>query len=67
MASNVQITTAQKVADRDLEEKLGQSALFDAKQATEDEHAQTPFQAMRENRRAVMWSILISLTIIMEG
>ncbi|KAI1754666.1 sugar transporter [Xylaria castorea] len=67
MASNVQTTFAQKVADRDLEEKLGQSALFEAKQATEDEHAQTPLQAMRENRRAVMWSILISMTIIMEG
>ncbi|GAW15178.1 hypothetical protein ANO14919_045870 [Xylariales sp. No.14919] len=66
MASNAQIT-AQKVADRDLEEKLGHDALFEAKQATDDEHAQTLWQALRENRKAVVWSILISMTIIMEG
>ncbi|KAI8634262.1 sugar transporter [Xylariaceae sp. FL1651] len=67
MASNVQTTTAQKVADQALEEKLGHSAMFEAKQATDDEHAQTFFQALKENRKAVMWSFLISLTIIMEG
>lgn len=67
MASTVQISTAQKVADRDLEDKLGVSALSEAKQATDDEHAQTLFQALRENRMAVMWSVLISMTIIMEG
>jgi MFS transporter, SP family, general alpha glucoside:H+ symporter len=67
MATNVQTTTAQKVADRDLEEKLGHNALFEAKQATDDEHIQTPLQALRENRKAVMWSVLISMTIIMEG
>ncbi|KAK5632473.1 hypothetical protein RRF57_008187 [Xylaria bambusicola] len=50
-----------------LEEKLGQGALFEAKQATEDEHEQTLWQALRENRKAVMWSVLISMTIIMEG
>ncbi|KAI1819049.1 sugar transporter [Xylaria intraflava] len=66
MATNAELT-AQKVADRDLEEKLGQSALFEARQATEDEHSQTILQALRENRKAVMWSILISMTIIMEG
>jgi len=67
MASHVQITTAQKVADRELEEKLGYNALQEAKQATEDEHAQTLLQAIKENRRAVLWSVLISMTIIMEG
>lgn len=60
-------TNAQKEADRHLEEKLGQDALFEAKQATDDEHAQTLWQALRENRKAVMWSVLISMTIIMEG
>jgi len=57
----------QKVADREVEEKLGVSAVLEAKQATEDEHAQTLWQALRENRKAVMWSMLISMTIIMEG
>ncbi|CAJ2512054.1 Uu.00g076790.m01.CDS01 [Anthostomella pinea] len=67
MATTVQITAAQKVADHELEEKLGHNAILEAKQATDDEHAQTLWQALRENRKAVFWSILISMTIIMEG
>ena len=61
------VNQVQKVADREVEEKLGVSAVLEAKQATDDEHAQTLWQALRENRRAVMWSMLISMTIIMEG
>ncbi|KAI1639133.1 sugar transporter-like protein [Biscogniauxia mediterranea] len=67
MAAKVQISSAQKVADQELEEKLGRSAILEAKRATEDEHAQTLFQALKQNRRAVFWSLLISMTIIMEG
>ncbi|KAH9885954.1 sugar transporter-like protein [Xylariomycetidae sp. FL2044] len=67
MATTVQVTTAQKVADQELEEKLGYNAILEAKQATEDEHSQTFMQALRENRRATFWSVLISMTIIMEG
>ncbi|KAI1438918.1 sugar transporter [Xylaria sp. CBS 124048] len=67
MASNAELITAQKAADRDLQEKLGRSALYEAKRATDEEHSQTVFQALKENRRAVVWSVLISMTIIMEG
>ncbi|KAI0181669.1 sugar transporter [Hypoxylon sp. FL1284] len=67
MATRVRAGSAQKAADQELEEKLGQSAVFDAKQATDDEHAQTLWQGLRENRKAVFWSILLSMTIIMEG
>lgn len=63
----VQVTHHQKVVDQDLEEKLGQDAILQAKQATDEEHAQTLMQALRENRKAVMWSVLISLSIVMEG
>ncbi|KAK8065125.1 hypothetical protein PG997_011872 [Apiospora hydei] len=63
----VQVATHQKVADRELEEKLGASAILEARQATDDEHAQTFLQALRENRRAVFWSVMISMSIIMEG
>lgn len=63
----VQVNHLQKVVDQDLEEKLGQNALQQAKQATEDEHAQTLMQALRENRWAVFWSVMISMSIIMEG
>lgn len=68
MATNtVQVSHFQKAADQDLEEKLGQDALMQAKQATDDEHAQTFRQALRENRKAVFWSVMISLSIVMEG
>jgi MFS transporter, SP family, general alpha glucoside:H+ symporter len=67
MAAKVEITTAQKVADQEIEEKLGHTAILEAKQATEEEHAQTLWQALNENRKAVMWSFLISMAIIMEG
>ncbi|KAI1501823.1 sugar transporter-like protein [Biscogniauxia marginata] len=67
MATTVQTSSAQKVADQELEEKLGRSAILEAKQATEDEHSQTLFQALKENRRAVFWSVLLSMTIVMEG
>ena len=67
MATKLQVGSAQKVADQELEEKLGHNAILDAKQATDEEHAQTLLQGLRENRKAVMWSILLSMTIIMEG
>ncbi|KAK8031323.1 hypothetical protein PG990_001057 [Apiospora arundinis] len=63
----VQVASHQKVADQELEEKLGVNAIHEAKQATDDEHAQTLFQALRENRKAVFWSVMISMSIIMEG
>ena len=61
------VTQVQKVADHEIEEKLGHSAISEAKQATDEEHEQTLMQAFRANRKAVMWSFLISMTIIMEG
>jgi SP family general alpha glucoside:H+ symporter-like MFS transporter len=67
MTTGVLTSKVQKVADRELEEKLGFEAISEAKQATDEEHAQTLMQALRENRPAVMWSVLISMTIIMEG
>ncbi|KXX73305.1 Maltose permease MAL31 [Madurella mycetomatis] len=68
MASRtVQVSHLQKVADQDLEEKLGRNAILEAKQATDDEHAQTLMQALRENHKAVFWSVMISMSIIMEG
>nr|XP_036582141.1 MFS sugar transporter [Colletotrichum truncatum]KAF6790801.1 MFS sugar transporter [Colletotrichum truncatum] len=56
-----------KAAENEVEEKLGQSAIFEAKQASDDEHAQTLLQALSQNRKAVLWSVLISMSIVMEG
>ncbi|KAB5545899.1 general substrate transporter [Coniochaeta sp. 2T2.1] len=38
-----------------------------AQAAAEDEHAQTFLQAIKRHPKAVMWSILLSTSIIMEG
>lgn len=67
MEKSVYVTGAQKAADHELEEKLGHTAVFEAKQATDDEHAQTLREAFSQNRRAVFWSIMISMSIVMEG
>lgn len=37
-----------------------------AKQAAEEEHNLTLFQAIRQHRNAVLWSVLLSTSIIME-
>lgn len=67
MASTVDTALAEKTAVNHVEDTLGHGAISEAKQATDDEHSQTLMQALRENRKAVMWSVLISLSIIMEG
>ncbi|KXG51983.1 General substrate transporter [Penicillium griseofulvum] len=67
MASNDTVLAVEKVAANHVEDTLGHGAIHEAKQATDDEHSQTLMQALRENRKAVMWSVLISGCIIMEG
>lgn len=57
----------EKTAAHHVEDTLGVGAVIEAKQATDEEHAQTLWQGLRENRKAVAWSVLISMSIIMEG
>lgn len=42
-------------------------ATEDAKQASAAEHSTTVFEALRDNKKAIFWSAIISLSIIMEG
>jgi SP family general alpha glucoside:H+ symporter-like MFS transporter len=68
MASTVDTVLAvEKTAVNHVEDTLGHGAVNEARQASDDEHSQTLMQALRENRKAVMWSVLISVSIIMEG
>ncbi|KAL2836426.1 general substrate transporter [Aspergillus pseudoustus] len=57
----------EKSAAHHVEDTLGAGAIVDAKHASDEEHAQTLWQALRDNRKAVMWSVLVSMSIIMEG
>lgn len=68
MAAPTQTEIAlEKAAAHHVEDTLGQGAIVDAKHATDEEHAQTLWQALRGNRKAVFWSVMISMSIIMEG
>lgn len=42
-------------------------ATKEAKIAAEAEHQTTLWQALKNNKKAALWSAVISLTIIMEG
>lgn len=57
----------EKTAAYHLEEKLGVSAILEAKQASDDEKAETLWQALRANRKAVAWSVMVSMSVVMEG
>lgn len=57
----------EKSAANYLDETLGKGAIVEAKHASDEEHAQTLFQAINANRKAVAWSMLISMSIVMEG
>lgn len=56
-----------KTAAHHVEDTLGQGALVEAKRASDEEHGQTLWQALSVNRKAVIWSMLISMSIVMEG
>ena len=57
----------EKSAASHVETTLGNGAINEAKLASDEEHSQTIWQALSANRKAVAWSMLISLSIIMEG
>jgi SP family general alpha glucoside:H+ symporter-like MFS transporter len=57
----------EKTAAHHVEDTLGAGAIIEAKQATDEEREQTLWQALQANRKAVGWSVLISMSIIMEG
>jgi len=41
--------------------------LYDAAEASAVEHSTSVWQALKENKKAVFWSMIISLCIVMEG
>lgn len=65
----------EKISSVHLEEGASRNASIDmspknvslAKQAAEDEHNLTVMDALRRHPQAVMWSVLVSTSIIMEG
>lgn len=56
-----------KAAAHHVEETLGHGAIVEAKHASDEEHSETLWQTLSNNRKAVAWSMLISMSIVMEG
>jgi hypothetical protein len=57
----------EKSAAHHVEDTLGHGAIVEAKHAADEEHAQTLWQALRDNRKAVFWSALISMVSFIEA
>lgn len=66
MANRTETEVAlEKSAAHHVEDTLGHGAIVEAKHATDEEHAQTLWQALRDNRKAVFWSALISMVSLL--
>ena len=64
---NTDTVYVEKVATARVEEKLGHDAVDEAKHASDNEHKATFWATFEKHRRAVFWSCIISMTIVMEG
>lgn len=56
-----------KAITAQVEETLGRGAINEAKSAAQAEHELTLWQAIRSHKKAVFWSAVISMSIVMEG
>lgn len=50
-----------------VEDSKGFVDIREAAEASAAEHSTTLWEALKQNRKAALWSALISMTIIMEG
>jgi SP family general alpha glucoside:H+ symporter-like MFS transporter len=50
-----------------VEEVFGAHAIVDAKHASDAEHNTPLSQVIKRNRKAILWSMCLSMSIVMEG
>jgi len=62
-----QDNTIEKTAAQQVENLSGVENTKEAKLASQSEHETTLWQALKENKKAAFWSVMLSTTIIMEG
>ena len=60
-------TLVEKAAAAHVEATLGASAIDEAKNASDNEHSMTFLTAVKTHKKAVFWSAVISMSIVMEG
>lgn len=66
MSGNPEII-AEKGISAHVEETLGKGAVEEARLAAQAEREATLWQSLKANKRAVFWSAVISMSIVMEG
>lgn len=58
---------AEKAATHHVEETLGRGAITEAKNASDAEHSATLGKSLKKHKKAIFWSAIISMSIVMEG
>lgn len=56
-----------KFGTQQIEEVLGANAVHDAKHASDKEHGETLGMAVRKHWPAILWSMGMSMSVVMEG
>ena len=67
MATSGIVVEDSKLSASHVEEKMSGDAIEHAKLASDAEHNTTIWEAIKVNKKAVIWSMLISMSIVMEG
>lgn len=67
MAAQVVIEDSLKFGTQQVEEVLGVNAVHEAKNASDDEHTETVREAIRKHWPAILWSMAMSMSVVMEG
>lgn len=62
-----EVNESLKFGTQQVEEVLGSHAISSAKNASDDEHDETVAQAIRKHWPAILWSMGMSLSVVMEG
>jgi SP family general alpha glucoside:H+ symporter-like MFS transporter len=67
MATHITMADEKREPVAHVEDSLLKHQLQDAQDASVAEHGETSWQSIKNNRKAIFWSALISMSIVMEG
>lgn len=65
--ATVDVDESLKFGTQQVEEVLGVNAIHDAKQASDNEHDETIRMAFKKHWPAILWSMGMSMSVVMEG
>lgn len=65
--SHLEIDDSLKFGTQQVEEVLGKDAIQGAKNASDGEHTETLREALRKHWPAILWSMGMSMSVVMEG